>query len=147
MLLSRYGVFVYWMELESVKLFVLWVLFLLLPSSMWTNSPSRHEPLLLHAFGRSEGLFGSPSWCCYYWGLLPSWRHGSPCDCWRGGAGQVVCSTRNPWWGELIALPKDYRQTGFLAMTLAWGFLVFAASSASSRLLATISSFQVLPPE
>jgi len=31
------------------------------PVSMWTNSPSRHEPLLLHAFGRSEGLFGSPS--------------------------------------------------------------------------------------
>ena len=104
MLLRRCGVFVCWMELKSVKLFVLWVLFLLLPSSMWTNSPSKYEPLLLHAFGRSEGLFGSPSRCCYYWGLLPSWRHDSQCDCWGGGAGKVVCSSRNPWRGRVIYL-------------------------------------------
>ena len=49
-----------------VKLFVLWVLHSLSPPSMWSNSPSRHELPLLHAFGRSEGLFGSPPRCRYY---------------------------------------------------------------------------------
>ena len=49
-----------------VKLFVLWVLHFLSPPIMWSNSPSRHELPLLHAFGRSEGLFGSPPRCRYY---------------------------------------------------------------------------------
>ena len=89
----------------------------LLSSLLQQVCAATHLPGMSHYcymfFWRSESLLGSPSWCCYYWGLLPPRRQVFPYDCRERGTRQVVCSTTKPWWGGVIG-----------SLGASWDFLI-----------------------